>query len=91
LNGYLTKPTARLARYPPLLEAVLEHTPEENPDKEAISKFVGIVREFLKEVNLQTGKVENRFSLLQLDQQLIFRPGEQVVRDPTSDCLIFVG
>jgi RHO1 GDP-GTP exchange protein 1/2 len=91
LNGYLTKPTTRLARYPLLLEAVLKHTPEDNPDKEAIPKVVGMVREFLKEVNLQTGKAENRFSLLQLDQQLIFRPGEQVVRGLTSNCLIIAG
>ncbi|TFY73666.1 hypothetical protein EWM64_g10346 [Hericium alpestre] len=78
LNGYLTKPTTRLARYPLLLEAVLKHTPEDSPDKENIPKVVALVREFLGEVNLQTGKAENRFNLLQLDQQLVFRPGEQV-------------
>jgi len=43
------------------------------------------VRQFLAEVNLQTGKAENRFNLLQLDQQLVFRPGEQVVSGPQSD------
>ena len=78
MNAYLTKPTTRLARYPLLLEAVLKHTPEDSPDKEALPQVVAMVREFLKEVNLQTGRAENRFSLLQLDQQLIFRPGEQV-------------
>ncbi|ETW79216.1 hypothetical protein HETIRDRAFT_478624 [Heterobasidion irregulare TC 32-1] len=78
LNGYLTKPTTRLARYPLLLEAVLKQTPEDNPDRERIPKVVALVREFLAEVNLQTGKAENRFNLLQLDQQLVFRPGEQV-------------
>ncbi|KAI0664258.1 CNH domain-containing protein [Cubamyces menziesii] len=78
LNGYLTKPTTRLARYPLLLEAVLKHTPAENPDKVALPKAVEIVREFLKAVNTETGKAENRFNLLQLDQQLVFRPGEQV-------------
>lgn len=78
LNGYLTKPTTRLARYPLLLEAVLKHTPEDNPDRVLIPKVVSMVREFLAEVNLQTGRAENRFNLLQLDQQLVFRPGEQV-------------
>ncbi|KAI0954580.1 hypothetical protein AcW1_006427 [Taiwanofungus camphoratus] len=78
LNGYLTKPTTRLARYPLLLEAVLKHTPDGNPDKGALPKAVQLVREFLKAVNHETGKAENRFNLLQLDQQLIFRPGEQV-------------
>ncbi|KAI1791833.1 CNH-domain-containing protein [Ganoderma leucocontextum] len=78
LNGYLTKPTTRLARYPLLLEAVLKHTPEDNPDKVALPKAIEIVREFLKAVNAETGKAENRFNLLQLDQQLVFRAGEQV-------------
>lgn len=79
LNGYLTKPTTRLARYPLLLEAVLKHTSEDNPDKVALPKAVELVRSFLKAVNEETGKAENRFNLLQLDSQLIFRPGEQVV------------
>lgn len=79
LNGYLTKPTTRLARYPLLLEAVLKHTPDDSPDKAALPKVVEIVREFLKAVNNETGKAENRFNLLQLDQQLVFRPGEEVV------------
>ena len=75
----MTKPTTRLARYPLLLGAVLKHTPDDNPDKVALPKVIEVVREFLKAVNTETGKAENRFNLLQLDQQLVFRPGEQVV------------
>ncbi|KAI0042292.1 CNH-domain-containing protein [Auriscalpium vulgare] len=78
LNAYLTKPTTRLARYPLLLEAVLKQTPDDTSDREGLPKVVALVREFLGEVNLQTGRAENRFNLLQLDQQLVFRPGEQV-------------
>ena len=59
---------------------MLKQTPEDNPDRERIPKVVALVREFLAEVNLQTGKAENRFNLLQLDKQLVIRPGEQVVR-----------
>ncbi|KAN0141547.1 hypothetical protein V8E53_000009 [Lactarius tabidus] len=78
LDAYLTKPTTRLARYPLLLEAVLKQTPEESLDKQEIPKVVVLVREFLAEVNLQAGRTENRFNLLQLEQQLLLRPGEQV-------------
>ncbi|THH00609.1 hypothetical protein EW026_g1971 [Hermanssonia centrifuga] len=63
LNGYLTKPTTRLAR----------------PDKTELPKVVEIVKGFLNEVNTETGKAENRFNLLQLHQQLVFRQGEEVV------------
>jgi hypothetical protein len=80
LNGYLTKPTTRLARYPLLLEAVLKHTPDDHPDKQVLPQVIALVRDFLGKVNTESGKTENRFNLLQLDQQLVFRPGEQVVR-----------
>ncbi|TFK51833.1 CNH-domain-containing protein [Heliocybe sulcata] len=78
LNGYLTKPTTRLARYPLLLEAVLKHTPEDNADKTTLPQVIALVKEFLSKVNVESGKTENRFNLLQLDQQLVFRPGEEV-------------
>ena len=80
LNAYLTKPTTRLARYPLLLEAVLKHTPEDSPDKTILPQVITLVREFLGKVNEETGKTENRFNLLELDQQLVFKPGEKVVR-----------
>ncbi|BGO88532.1 hypothetical protein NBRC10512_003370 [Rhodotorula toruloides] len=93
LNGYLTKPTTRLARYPLLLEACLKHTAEDNPDKVAIPKVIKMVREFLAKVNIETGKSENRFNLAQLDQQLVFKNSEAVdlrLRDEERE-LIFKG
>jgi hypothetical protein len=59
---------------------VLKQTSEESSDKQEIPKVITLIRDFLGEVNLQTGRAENRFNLLQLEQQLLFRPGEQVVR-----------
>ncbi|KAJ7730635.1 hypothetical protein B0H14DRAFT_2998844 [Mycena olivaceomarginata] len=67
LNAYLTKPTTRLARYPLLLEAVV------------LPQVVAQVRAFLSRVNEESGRAENRFNLAQLDSQLIFKPGEQVL------------
>ncbi|KAJ3852453.1 CNH domain-containing protein [Lentinula lateritia] len=79
LNAYLTKPTTRLARYPLLLEAVLKHTPEDNPDKTTLPQVVSVIREILGRVNTASGQAENRFNLIQLDGQLQWRPGEEVV------------
>ncbi|GAA5960138.1 hypothetical protein JCM8115_002523 [Rhodotorula mucilaginosa] len=93
LNGYLTKPTTRLARYPLLLDACLKHTSDDNPDKVALPKVIKLVREFLARVNVETGKSENRFNLAQLDQQLVFKNGEAVdlrLRDEERE-LIFKG
>ena len=77
LNGYLTKPTTRLARYPLLLEAICNHSAEDNPDKTDLPKAVAMIREWLAKVNIESGKAENKFNLMLLAQQLQTRPGEQ--------------
>ncbi|KAG8914297.1 RHO1 GDP-GTP exchange protein 2 [Tulasnella sp. 408] len=93
LNGYLTKPTIRLAQYPHLLEVVLKYTSDDNPDKVRLVEVVRIIRGFLKRVNEESGKTASRFNLLQLDQQLVFRDGEQVdlrLRDENRE-LVYKG
>ena len=76
LNGYLTKPTTRLARYPLLLEAVLKSTKDNNADKINLPKAITAIKVFLSRVNTESGKAENRFNLLQLQSQLVNKPGE---------------
>ena len=49
-----------------------------------IPKVIELVKGFLERVNTETGKAENRFKLLQLSEQLTFRPGEFVVRPRLS-------
>ncbi|GFZ48548.1 Rho1 guanine nucleotide exchange factor 1 [Saitozyma sp. JCM 24511] len=78
LNGYLTKPTTRLGRYPLLLEAVLKYTPEDHPDKRDLPVAIKAIRGFLDKVNIESGKSENIFELAQLEQQLVFRPNETI-------------
>ena len=64
LNGYLTKPTTRLARYPLLLENIAKYTADDNPDKEDIPKVIKIIKETLSKVNVESGKAENHFNLM---------------------------
>lgn len=78
LNGYLTKPTTRLARYPLLLEQVAKNTADDNPDKQDIPKAVGLIKNFLSKVNTESGKAENHFNLVQLNAALKFNPGDYV-------------
>lgn len=85
LNGYLTKPTTRLARYPLLLENVLKYTEGPNQDKEDIPKVLKMIRELLSRVNAESGKAENRFNLRRLNDQLRFRPNERVDLKLTDD------
>lgn len=78
LNGYLTKPTTRLARYPLFLESILKYTADDNPDKEDLPKVITGIREVLSKVNVESGKSENAFTLMQLSMQLAWKPGEFV-------------
>lgn len=70
LNGYLTKPTTRLARYPLLLENVLKNTDENNPDMKDLPKAIEQIRGFLSRVNEESGKAENHYNLMTLNTQL---------------------
>lgn len=85
LNGYLTKPTTRLARYPLLLENVLKYTKEGSQDKEDIPKAMKMIRDLLTRVNAESGKAESRFNLKRLHEQLRFRPNERVDLKLTDD------
>jgi len=78
LNGYLTKPTTRLARYPLLLENVLKYTDDDSPDKTDIPKVLTKIRDLLSRVNAESGKAENRFNLRRLHEQLRFRPNDRM-------------
>jgi RHO1 GDP-GTP exchange protein 1/2 len=80
LNAYLTRPTARLARYPLLLGAVLKYTPKDSPDKALIPQVIDAFKELLTKVNTESGKSDNRFQLAQLSEQLYYKPGDEVVR-----------
>lgn len=78
LNGYLTKPTTRLARYPLLLEQVLKNTKDDNPDKQDIPMAIKMIKDFLSRVNTESGRAENHFNLVQLNSSLKFGPGDYV-------------
>ena len=78
LNGYLTKPTTRLARYPLLLEQVGKNTAEGSADKEDIPHAIRIIKDFLSRVNAESGRAENHFNLVSLNSSLKFGPGDYV-------------
>ena len=58
---------------------MLKYTADDSPDKESLPKVIAIVKEFLERVNVESGKTENAFNLMQLNEQLVFRPNEIVV------------
>ncbi len=57
----------------------MKSTPDDSPDKKDLPEVIRLVKEYLTRVNLESGRSENLFNLAQLDQQLVFRPGENIV------------
>ncbi|CAE6498049.1 unnamed protein product, partial [Rhizoctonia solani] len=78
LSAYLNRPTERLARYPLLLEDVLNHTHEDNTDQVAIPRVLSMLRELLDKVSRASEEAENRSALLQLDRELVPRRGKEL-------------
>lgn len=59
-----------------------------------IPKVIAKVKEFLASVNTESGKTENRFNLMQLDGQLLFKPGEEVdlrLKEPGRELIYKAG
>lgn len=94
INGYLTKPTTRLARYPLFMDAILKATDTMSKDYENLPKARNIIRQFLTRVNVESGKSETKIQLMQLDATLTFRvPSEKnevQLMDPNRQ-LLFKG
>ncbi|WFD27733.1 RHO1 GDP-GTP exchange protein 2 [Malassezia nana] len=78
LNGYLTKPTTRLARYPLLFEQLLKYTSEDNVDKTVLPRVIQHIQRLLNRVNDATGRSENRIQIGFLSKQLVFKPQDMV-------------
>lgn len=74
LNGFLTRPTTRLGRYPLLLKAILKLTKEDNDDFRTIPLVLKMFDDFLERVNTAAGKTQNRMDLQALESAL--RPAE---------------
>ncbi|KAK3662188.1 RHO1 GDP-GTP exchange protein 2 [Elasticomyces elasticus] len=70
LNGYLTKPTTRLARYPLFLDNVLKFAEEGSPDRQDLPRVIEGIRGVLSRVNEESGKAENQWNLMNLNSVL---------------------
>lgn len=83
INGYLTKPTTRLARYPLFIDAILKvsgedsnmgnSSPDYSKEREHLSQARLMIRQFLTKVNTESGKAETRLQLQQINNTLSFR------------------
>ncbi|ORZ25392.1 Dbl homology domain-containing protein, partial [Absidia repens] len=72
LNGYLTKVTTRLGRYPILLNTILKWTPAGHPDHELLGRVLEILEGLLLRLDGQVGQATHQFELEQISDRLLF-------------------
>ncbi|KAI8099515.1 Dbl homology domain-containing protein [Halteromyces radiatus] len=72
LNGYLTKITTRLARYPLLLTSILQSTALEHPDHGCLTRAVEILQQLLLRLDQQIDQVGHQFELKQISERLVY-------------------
>ncbi|KAJ1657937.1 RHO1 GDP-GTP exchange protein 2 [Dispira simplex] len=76
IKSFLTRPTARLARYPLLIKAILKSTPENHPDQKTLKEAEAYIEKLLKEIDVKTGEAQNKVDLGKLSEQLQCKPSD---------------
>ncbi|KAJ1673096.1 RHO1 GDP-GTP exchange protein 2, partial [Spiromyces aspiralis] len=70
LQSFVGRPAARLARYTLLLDAVLKHTPADNPDRALLPVVISKVKDVLARIDRLTGERANYVRIKKLRAQL---------------------
>ncbi|OAD66337.1 hypothetical protein PHYBLDRAFT_119310, partial [Phycomyces blakesleeanus NRRL 1555(-)] len=78
LNGYLTKPTARLGRYNLFFREIMKCTDKTNEDVVQLPKVMEIIRGYLSQMNKEIGETENRFNLQQMEARLSYKSATDI-------------
>ncbi|KNC95938.1 uncharacterized protein SPPG_08691 [Spizellomyces punctatus DAOM BR117] len=76
IQSFLARPTTRVGRYPLLLRSALDKSPENHPDRALLPQAISVIKDVLSKINREAGRAENLLKLHQLQNQLIFNPGE---------------
>ncbi|KAK3489337.1 CNH domain-containing protein [Neurospora hispaniola] len=76
---FVKAPITRLQRYSLLLSTVLKNTIEDSEEKQNLIKAIDEIRSVTKECDDRVAEMTKKVSLLELQQQLVLRPGFQSV------------
>ncbi|KAJ3009607.1 RHO1 GDP-GTP exchange protein 2 [Thoreauomyces humboldtii] len=81
VQSFLARPTTRIGRYPLLLKSAMDAAADHHPDRTLLPQAIHVIREVLSSINLVAGRAENKLKLEQLQQSLVFNPGEIIDLD----------
>jgi RHO1 GDP-GTP exchange protein 1/2 len=85
LKAFINRPIPRLLRYSLLLKSILEVTPPNHEDLEAIPQVLEVLKDLGKAAEPGVKSAEQKVELWKYHANLVFKPGETVDMDLLDD------
>lgn len=80
MKSFINRPIPRLLRYELLLKGILDETPKGNDDREAIPHVLDVIKALGKETEPGVQSAKQKVELWNYNTNLVFKPGEVIVR-----------
>ena len=74
------RPVARLLRYPLLLQGIMDAAPPGHEDKDSIPEVLEVIKDLAKSADGGVESARQKVELWRYDANLVFKPGEHLVR-----------
>jgi len=84
MKSFINRPIPRLLRYELLLKPILEETPAEHEDTFSIPEVIEIIKSLGKETEPGVASAKQKVQLWRYNSDLVFKPGETIVRRVTG-------
>ncbi|CCM02646.1 uncharacterized protein FIBRA_04750 [Fibroporia radiculosa] len=81
MKNFVNRPIPRLLRYELLLKGVLEETPADHEDREAIPQVLELIKSLGKEAEPGVTSAKQKVEVWRYNSQLVFKPGEAIDMD----------
>ncbi|KAF8075167.1 CNH domain-containing protein [Lyophyllum atratum] len=81
MKNFINRPIPRLLRYELLLKGILEETPAEHGDIQAIPGVIDLIKSLGKETEPGVASAKQKVELWRYNSNLVFKPGESIDMD----------
>ncbi len=79
MKNFINRPIPRLLRYDLMFKSILEETPDDHEDKNAIPEVLELIKSLGKESEPGVVSLKQKVELWRYNSNLVFRPGEMIV------------
>lgn len=80
MKNFINRPIPRLLRYELLLKGILDETPNSHDDRREIPQVLEVIKSLGKDTEPGVVSSKQKVELWRYNSNLVYRPGESVVR-----------